>query len=192
MMKAWISSLFVLAIIFSFQNCQKAPHVDEISSMHLSSSHASSSKINLSSEQVQQIDVLIEEKETITRGGNTYDLMVNKMLEIDLKTGVFQVVSDLGGTPARYCLTESFKNELVSILKTSQICKSETVKDRICAQVIKPAYAQILTDVGQYDLGQSADSCGSESNDLCGDQAKMLKGFIATLKTQYKTLNCAP
>lgn len=189
---AWSSAIAALAIIFSFQNCQKAPHADEISSSGNTAAGSSSSKIDLASESIHQIDFIIVEKETVTRAGRTFDLMVNKTLEINLRTGAFDVVSDFGGVAVKKCLTEDLKNELTAILKTAKICKiaATVTADHVCTQSLKLPYAEILTDVGQYGLIDGG-VCGEVSNELCGEHKTLLKGFIASLKTQYKNLNCA-
>ncbi|MBC7459018.1 MAG: hypothetical protein H7235_12105, partial [Bdellovibrionaceae bacterium] len=88
----WLGAIVGLVVLFSFQNCSKSKHDDLTSD-----STTSSSKISLSSERVKQIDIVISELETLNRAGSSYDLMVNKTLEIDLDSGIFQVASDLGG-----------------------------------------------------------------------------------------------
>ena len=178
----------LVVVVFCFQNCQKNPTANGMTSI---SSSQAQGKVNLQDENVSQIDFLIQENETVTRVSRTYQLVVNKTLKINLTSGVFQVVSDLGGAAAEYCLTNSLKDELVSLLKSSQICKSEAVSSgQVCAQVVKRPYAQVLTDINQYDLGGASDSCGSNSQDLCGSQASMLQGYLAALKSQYKNLIC--
>ncbi|MBC7421647.1 MAG: hypothetical protein H7328_13040 [Bdellovibrio sp.] len=177
-------------MIFSFQNCQKVPLANDVAALP-SVAQLNNSKIDLKDEKLNQVDFVITEKETVTRGSHTFDLMVNKTLQISLSSGVFQVVSDLGEGLVPYCLTESLRHELLSILKSSQICIApDEPAGQVCAQVIKLPYAQILTDIDQYDLGSATDSCGSGAQDLCGSQADMLKGYVAALKTQYKSLSC--
>ncbi len=178
-----------IAIVFTFQNCQKAPFADEIASQYRSNP---AQKIDLKNEKISQLDVFIDESETITRSGRSFQLMVTKTLQIDLNSGVLQAVSDSGGAPVQYCLNENLKNELLGILKTSQICKTPSTPPAgtMCSMAIIPAYAQLLTDVSQYNLGYANDGCKTNMDDLCGDKSAMLKGFIAALKTNYKTLIC--
>ncbi len=182
---AGIFSAFL--IVFSFQNCSQAPRADEVTY----SAELTSMKVDLQSERMKQVDFLIQENESVTRAGRTYSIAVNKTLQVDLITGIFKIASDLGLDPNDYCLTDSLKQELLTILKGSQICKNPDIaSDKVCTMVLKPSYAQILTDVDHYDLGSANNGCGAGSVDLCGSQPDMLKGFIAALKNQYKSLSC--
>lgn len=176
-----------LVIMFSFQNCAQAPRADDISGQ----TSAFAAKVDLQGEKLNQIDFLIQENESVSRAGRTYSLAVNKNLQVNLITGVMSVVSDLGGPATEFCLTEGLRNELISVLKASQICKKpEAPAGKLCTMVMKLPYAQIRTDVDQFDLGAANDGCGSGGVDLCGAQADMLKGYAAALKARYKSLSC--
>lgn len=182
------SLLLGIVILFSFQNCQKSPYADEIST--LVTVNASSNQVDLSKESLDQVNFIVSEKEIVTKNNQNFEITVNKNIEIDLASGVVHILSDLGDS-ATACLTESLKLELVSILKSSQICQSEPgAPDQICTQVITPAYAQIKTSNDQFDLGFSSNGCGHNVLDLCGDQANLLHGYIQALKNQYKNLSC--
>jgi hypothetical protein len=175
-------------VIFSFQNCQKAPYADEVSSLKPSVT----AKVDLQNEKISQLNVYTQESEMVARQGRTYELYVSKTLQIDLATGQIQVVSDVSNVPIDYCLTDSLKNELLGILKTSKVCKTaaETAPGVVCTMALIPPYAQLTTDAAQFNLGAASDGCRRNMDDLCGDQSAMLKGFIAALKTKYKSLTC--
>lgn len=176
-------------ILFSFQNCQKSPYADEISSLSLAA-NSSNGQVDLSKEALLEVNVVISEKEIVTKNNQNFEILVGKNLSIDLSTGVIQITSDLGSSSTA-CLTESLKQELVSILKSAQICKSgEGSPNQMCTQAIVPAYAQIKTSQDQYDLGFSPNGCGNNVLDLCGEQASLFQGYIQALKNQYKNLNC--
>lgn len=192
-MKTAIGSLIVAVfiILFSFQNCQKPPHPDEISGQALSSVR-STDKIDLSQLALNSVNFIVQDTQVVTKAGNSYQVNYNKTLQIDLKTGVITESSDLSAETFSYCLNTGLKNELISILKSSQVCKNQPKlpTGTVCTQVIKLPYAQLFTSGEQFDLGSSSDGCGSNSIDLCENQSDSLKGYIEALKKQYKQLAC--
>ena len=184
----WARLFVAVIILFSFQNCQKSPYADEISTKV--AANANANNVDLSKESLDQVSFIFSEKEVVTKNNQNFEIFINKSLEIDLASGVVHVLSDLGDA-ATACLTENLKQELVSILKSSQICQSAPgAPDQMCTQVITPAYAQIKTSKDQFDLGFSSNGCGHNVLDLCGEQAALLHGYIQALKNQYKNLSC--
>lgn len=180
-----------LIILFSFQNCQKPPYPDVISSQNLQSV-GSSDKIDLNQEAVDSVSFLVQETKIVTKAGNSYQINYNKILNINLKTGVLSEGSDLGSETVNYCLTESLKNELVSILKSSQVCRTQPSLPAgvVCTQAVKLPYAQVFTSREQFDLGSASDGCGSNGVDLCDDQSNFLKAYIEALNKQYQQMVC--
>lgn len=187
----------VLVLLISFQNCQKPPHPDEISGRFLSQSldpipGGALGKIDLNLEVIEGISFIVPDTKLVNRAGHTYQVSFNKTLQVDLRTGSLLESSDLDSTTKNYCLTESLKNELIAILKSSQVCKKQSLPEgTVCAQVMKLPYAQVSTNKEQIDLGGGTDSCGSNSMDLCEAQASLLKGYIEMIKKQYTQLVCS-
>lgn len=181
----------VLILLFSFQNCQKPPYPDVISSQNLKTI-GSTGKIDLNQEVVDSVSFLVQATKTVTQAGSFYQINYNKILNIDLKTGIISESSDMSSETVNYCLTESLKDELVAIIKSSQICRTQPTlqEGAVCAQVVKMPYAQLFTSREQFDLGSASDSCGSNGVDLCGDQVNLLKGYIEAVKNQYQQLVC--
>lgn len=187
-----VSILFsALVLLISFQNCQKPPYADEISGRAIKDV-GSSEKIDLNQEAVNSINFLIQDSKVVTKAGNSYQIIYKKILQIDLKTGVILESSDLSAETVNYCLTDSLKNELVSILKSSQVCKSQPnlPAGTACTQVMKLPYAQVFTSKDQFDLGSASDGCGHNGIDLCNDLPIVLKGYIENIKNQYQQLAC--
>jgi hypothetical protein len=94
----------VILGFFAFQNCQKAPHADDISNDSNVSSINSTNKVDLAGQKISEISFLIQEDETIARASGSYELVVNKTLKINLNTGALTVVSDTNPTPTNLCL----------------------------------------------------------------------------------------
>jgi hypothetical protein len=190
-MKLFLGGLIVaLTLLLSFQNCQKPPHPDEINLVSLNAEL--SQKVDLNQEMLDKVSLVFQDSKIVTKAGHSYQVLFSKTLQIDLSSGVILESSDIDSTTAHYCLTEDIKNELVSILKASQICKSGPAQNnqQVCGQSIQLPYAQVLTSRETFDLGSASDTCGNNSVDLCDEQPILLKGFIQSLKAQYKQLTC--
>ena len=191
-MKTAIASLVaVLVLLVSFQNCQQPPHPDEINGKNVLASGVIS-KVDLNEERVKNVNFIFEDQTIVNRAGQDYTVKYNKTLQVDLTSGVIVQTSDLDAGSNQYCLTEDLRVELVSILKSSQVCKSGVKQQsgQVCAQSIKLAYAELLTDREEFQLGYATDACGSNSIDLCEGQSNLLKGYIQALKNQYSQLSC--
>jgi len=187
-----ISSIVaVFILLFSFQNCQNPPHPDEINNLSLNSAENSNS-IDLKQQALTSINFIVSDSKVVTKAGNSYQINYNKIFEIDLTTGLIFETSDLNAETEKYCLSESLKNELVSILKSSQVCKEQPSlpAGTICTQALKLPYAQLFTQSGQHDLGSATDGCGNNSVDLCNDQPSLLKAYIENFKNHYLQLTC--
>lgn len=181
--------IFMTAVLgfFAFQNCQKAPAPDDLSN----NSILSDDQVNLSDLKLKEIDLNIDESQTVVRNSGSYQIIVNKVFKINLETGHILVSSDLDLVQNEFCLTEDLKNELNSILKSSQICKTgESKPGVLCAQAIQPGYAELITEKETYKLGYSSDGCGSNGFDLCGEQKNIIKAYIASVKANYKSFIC--
>lgn len=182
-----LAAVFVLLV--SFQNCQKPPYPDELNSSNV---NAFSNRTDLGLEAIQGVVFIIPATQTVVKAGNSYQINYNKVLTIDITTGVIAESSDIAATTAEFCLNSALRNELVSILKSSQVCKKQPVlpPGTMCSQVLKLAYARVVTSKAQYELGSASDGCGSNSIDLCDDQPNILKGYIEAIKNQYQQLTC--
>lgn len=184
-----IASMLILLI--SFQNCQKPPYADEIIGLNVNP--PSANKVELGSMSITSVAFFVPESQNVTKAGNTYQINYNKTLAIELKSGKITETSDLNSATAEYCLDAALRDELVSILKSSQVCtlQPEIAAGIACTQVMKMPYAQLTTTNIQFDLGSASDGCGNNSVDLCDGQPAILKGFIEAVKKQYLKLICA-
>lgn len=154
----------------------------------------SSSKVSLSSQNLQELEFFLSVPEKITRAGRTYDVMGTRafkfVVESGRVSGVFQVSSEELNTISNHCLTKSQNAELQGILSSASLCKAQIDPDKICTQALVPAYARIVTASADYDLGAATDGCGTNSVDLCGTERDLLRGFIQHVNSQLPTLLC--
>ncbi len=181
-----IASSFVLLV--SFQNCQKPPYPDEIAGL----STTSISKVDLGKESLISVKFQVPATKSVVQAGNTYQLNYLKSLLIDLRSGVLTESSDVDAASKRFCLSEDLKNELLNLLKSSQVCNRDpgSTGGSACAMVIREPYAIVVSSRLQFDLGFASDGCGHGSIDLCDDQPVALKAFIEGIKNHYQQLSC--
>lgn len=180
-----------LVLLLSFQNCQQPPHPDEISSSR-SVEAIGFSKIDLNQEPMESLEITLADTKILTKNGNSFQVIYNKQLRIDLNTGAIAESNDLDATVNNYCLPSSMREELVSILRSSQVCKVERTPaaGQFCTQVVVPAYASLITGREQFDLGYAASPCSGLSVDLCDEQPQLLKSYIQAVKNQYQNYIC--
>lgn len=185
-----VISVFVLLV--SFQNCQKPPHPDEIASRDGSYALGVVSKVDLNEESVQEAAFMVDGVTSVTHpSGHVYQVQHKKTLSVDLATGHMVVSSEMDGTTSTYCLTDEMKEELITLLRSSQVCQmGEPPQGQVCAQSVQEPYAELQTDRQKFSLGYASDACGSNAIDLCGEQVNMLKGYIQALNSQYSAMAC--
>ncbi|OFZ31653.1 MAG: hypothetical protein A2622_03490 [Bdellovibrionales bacterium RIFCSPHIGHO2_01_FULL_40_29] len=194
----WITFIVGFFILFSFQNCQNPPHMDEINSLSTNSQMTTgdSSKVSLASERLREIQLYMQVSEQSVRNGKTFSMVGQQIYSFQFEnnglSNSFSVKSESTGVSQFYCLSESLKNELQLILNSASVCKAEDSNqpDQVCAAVMKPGYGQIITESNQYDLGAATDSCGNNSVDLCDSEGDLLKGFTQHLSSQLANLVC--
>lgn len=192
MKTAWTLAVSGFILLISFQNCQKPPHPDEIAGQNLYSS-GTVNKVDLNQESVQTANFMVPDLKSVTHSsGNVYQVKYNKILNIDLASGAITETSDYDSSSRSFCLSDDMKDELVSLLKSSQVCQMgrQSAAGQVCDQSVRVAYAEIVTDREQYNLGWASDGCGNNSVDLCADQATHLKAYIQALNSQYESMSC--
>lgn len=190
----WFTIISGFLVLFSFQNCQKSPAPDELQlySKNAVLQPAQPSVVNLADQKLSAFQFTGRENEEIIKNGTTFTIVTDKIYHVDLATGKVASESEFTQVQKHYCLTESLKNELSSILKSSSVCATAqpVTANKACTQEVQSGYAKILAEQGQYDLGAATDGCGTNSADLCGDNSNLLKGFISHLKSQLNSISC--
>ncbi len=194
----WVTFIAGFIILFSFQNCQKPPHLDEINSLSSNGQLINhGSKVVLADHQIKDLQLFSKVQEKIIKNGNTFSMLSNRKYVFTFASSSLDneviVSSDSSELTETRCLTEGLKNELQSLLAASSVCeKPDAAHDteKICAAVITPAYANLETESEVYSLGSATDSCGSNSVDLCGSESESLKGYIKNLDNQIQNLKC--
>ncbi len=191
----WITFIAGFVILFSFQNCQNPPHMDEISTIAVNGQIVSGGKITLSEHQIKGLQLVSKFQETIVKNGTSFSVISDRRYDFafdgsNLKKE-FIASSELNAASDTFCLNDELKNELQSILVSASICeKSDQDADQLCAAVILPEYASLQTEADSYSLGAATDSCGSNSVDLCGSEPDLLKGYTKHLDSQLQNLKC--
>jgi hypothetical protein len=189
--KVFIGCIVSLLILISFQNCEMPPRTNTAEG-NANNAPAQSSAINLADENIQQINFTQNENVTVQKSTKIYTLVSQATYAVNYQTGELTKTSDAGPSEL-YCLSQSLLNELQGILTSSKVCKAESIPsdDRVCTQALQPAYAQIITNRDQIDLGSASDGCGRNKVDLCETSSSdMLKGWFVAVKNQLPQLSC--
>lgn len=114
----------------------------------------------------------------------------NSAFAIDLQTGEIANLDKSSGQ--KFCLSQGELSELQAILSTASVCippERDASDGRLCAQVMREPYAELLSGNGSFRLGEASDSC-SQALDLCDGQGDLLKGFIAHIKSNLSSRIC--
>lgn len=181
---------FILGFV-AFQNCYQVPHPDDLSTSGSVGGAGTENSIDLQGQKISDISFVFQENETVDRNSGSYTMLVNKNLKVSLPSGQMFLTSDLDNAGKPYCLTETLTNELITILKSSKVCKQPAPgPGQVCTQVMRLPYAILVTEKETYSLGAATDGCGSNSIDLCGESATVLQGFYASVKASYKSFVC--
>ena len=192
----WITFITGFFVLFSFQNCQQPPHMDEINSVSTNAQILTNTNaVALSEQKISEVVLNSKVQQNFQKNGTSFTMVIERRYEfafdnMGLKNNF--IVSDENSNEIKsFCLTTSLKNELQSILKSASVCKkSDGPKDQLCSAVMIPSYGAIQTEAETYELGAATDSCGSNSIDLCGSEADLLKGFTKHLDSKLQTLLC--
>lgn len=189
-------SFFVITflLMFGYQNCQKSNYDTLDSSSILASESPSPQEvqvISLSHEVVENLQFKSGEVVQIPHNGSSYSLVKNLIYDFDVASGEFYVIDQSAQTNDRYCLTDSLKNQLSSLLYSSRVCKYglKVVEGQVCSQAIQDGYANLITHRDQFRLGSASDSCGSNLVELC-DGSLDLKTWFNNVKSHLSTLSC--
>lgn len=213
----WFSFLVGMIVLFSFQNCQKASNQDPsvlvnanpIDSHQSSSNQNTNSKLELSQYNISSIEFYYQDKQSVTKNGNTFEALVNKTIQIDFGSNSIKYKSDLDNsnsgstnsdsvnsdsTNQNYCLSVDLKNEILNLLNAESVCKSSAAgasPNQVCTQAIKPAYAKIISSTDQFSLGSALDGCNKGLVDLCSEASiANLKNISNKIKTNLSQYLC--
>lgn len=187
-----VLTLAGLAVIgvFAFQNCNKVPGAADAAGSSGQDSNVSRSSVPISD--VTKISFYIPDIQTVNKSGNKFSVKFNKTLSLDMKTWEIVESNDYNNNTATYCMPSDMQTELTGIMSSSEICKSqpELSPDQVCTQVMKLPYAEMNMGDESLGLGSATDGCGSNSVDLCDEQAEILKAYIEKLNSSYTSFQC--
>ncbi len=182
-------------LIFGYQNCQRPPagesgYTDFIDP-RFSGDTLKVQVIDLSNEVLDALQVKSREVSQVIHAGKSISVIKDIIYDFDIKTGELFVVDEQAGTSQRYCLTQALKDELIQLLQVSSVCKHgvRSNEGQVCAQVMVPGFANLMTTRDQFRLGSSTDSCGSNLIELCGGD-DILKTWFSNFKPRLPELSC--
>lgn len=116
-------------------------------------------------------------------------------LEIDVKTGVIDVIEDNSGeaiTGLQYCLNSQDLSQLDTILTDSKICEDKVIAQdqRACTMQYQFPYARLhFAETGAVALGEVFNAC-HRGYDLCGEKRDLLQEFLGKVQSELKSKKC--
>lgn len=178
-------------LIFGYQNCQKSNFNQAATPSSETVSAFDVQKIVLAQESLQHLKFQDSHVVQEAHGSTSISVIKNLVYDFDLASGEFHVQDQDAGSDEKYCLSESLKSDVNQLLAAASICKSgpNKIEDRVCAQVMTPAYAILITNRDEFQLGSASDACGSNAVDLC-ETSLQLKDWFQNTKVKLSSLAC--
>ena len=181
-------------LIFGYQNCQKSsfdPAATNLQNPSESVSSQDEQTISLANESLQELQFKVTKVVQVPHGSTTVSVVKSLLYSFDLSSGEFHVVDQSVQTDLKYCLSESLKSQISTLLSSSSICKggSKVTDGTVCTQAVQVGYANIITNRDEFHLGSASDSCGSNAVDLC-DGSTQLKAWFSSVQASLSSLNC--
>jgi len=191
--------VFVGLLLFGYQNCSVsteskwAQNGNTVSgtTTTFGSSGSSSTMQTVFGQQSNVQKVSFYDREPVSATNSKIVSAENRYV-IDFNSGQVQLLDADEKFVRNYCLSEKLKTELTNILYSSKVCKNnpQLPEGTVCAEIFKMPYAEVETSNDVVPLGSASNSCGSNSIDLCDDQANVLKNWFKDFKSKLEQLNC--
>lgn len=136
----------------------------------------------------------VDAVKTLQKANHSYQVKHQKILNLNLQSGKIIEKNDLDADEKVFCLGAESLQALNGLLLQTKVCKfdkKESSDNIVCAQVVKPAYLDLMTTVENYQLGFAADSCETSTVDLCDlDHRAKLAELIKNLGKTYAEKTC--
>ena len=148
---------------------------------------------NLSEKNLLSAVIFFEDVQTLKKGQFSYQVKYQKNLNLNLQSGKVIEKNDLNNEQKVFCLSSESMQMLNSLLGQATICKFEKKQStgQVCAQVVKPAYMDVLTSTENYQLGYASDSCAQSFIDLCDKDFQFkLHDLIKKISNSYAEKTC--
>lgn len=181
-------------LIFGYQNCQKSsfdPAAPNLKNPSESVSTQDQQTIVLANESLQGLQFKTSQVSQVPHGSTTVSVIKDLIYSFDLANGEFHIVDQGAQTDLKYCLSESLKSQVSTLLSSSSVCKGgpKVADGTVCTQAIQKGYANIITNRDEFHLGSASDTCGSNAVDLC-DGSVELKAWFTGVQGSLGSLSC--
>lgn len=134
-----------------------------------------------------------EAVKTLKKANHSYQVKHQIILNLNMQSGKIIEKNDLDSEERIFCLSTELLESLNALLLRSKVCQFEKTQSSevMCAQVVKPAYLDLMTSTENYKLGYSPDSCSNSTVDLCGEAQRLeLADLVKTLGKSYADKTC--
>lgn len=181
-------------LIFGYQNCQKSsfdPAATDLKNPSESVSAQSEQTIILANESLEGLQFKSSQLSQVPHGATTVSVVKSLLYSFDLANGEFHVVDQSAQTDLKYCLSESLKAQVSTLLSSASVCKGgpKVADGTVCTQALQEGYANIITNREDFHLGSATDGCGSNAVDLC-EGSTQLKNWFKSVQANVSSLNC--
>jgi hypothetical protein len=136
----------------------------------------------------------VDAVKTLQKASYSYQVKHQKILTLNLQSGKIIEKNDLDAEENFFCLGAESLEALNALFLQAKVCKfdkKESSDDVICAQVVKPAYLDVMSSTENYQLGFSSDGCGTSTVDMCDEvQRAKLADLIKSLGKTYTEKTC--
>jgi hypothetical protein len=130
---------------------------------------------------------------TVKKGNSSFQVKHQAILTLNMQSGKIIERNDLDSEERTFCISEESLQSLNNLLMQSKVCKFEKTQSAqvVCAQVIKPAYLDLMLSTENFSLGYASDSCGTSTVDLCDESQRVqLAALIKDLGQSYSDKTC--
>ena len=184
--KASSVALPIIVLLFSYQNCQKAPYSEAVGPVSPSANQNVQNDIaeekiivDLDGTSIQNLIFTDRMPVQMNHSGKAYTLLDMVQFSIDWQSGQVQQTSSQNHLLGKYCLNKESLAVLKGLLSAGQVCEyHKAPSSQVCAQIMVPGYIRVLTTGGLVEIGSQSDSCGTQRTDFCDDRGTSLKEWF--------------
>jgi len=202
LMKKYVYASLILCLVVGYQNCARNNQFSDMNNSNAMGNTVEATPIEKID--VSQVEIVEIPESSFLESKIQPDIIQSKAassisthhLEIDVKTGVINVIEDANGQPIsglQYCLRPEELLNLNSILARSQVCEEKvaTSRDQLCIMEYQFPYARLHFVDSQVALGEVFNAC-QKGFDLCGEQKDQLQAYLGQIQMDLAAKRCEP
>lgn len=194
-MKRIISISLATFLVLAFQNCAKqqlSTQDGALSASQKLDSTPPSAKIDSTIDLSQVETISIPNDMGLAQSGYSHVSDPAGEFIVETQTGLIKAIGSNGQElKQKFCLSDDETDELRNILDTGKVClgSNEVPDGMMCTMAYQMPYVALSIAGEEVHLGSASNGC-VKPTDLCGDHAKMLRGFVTNLLANIESKKC--